>query len=94
MKTFVDPETHKKLRLGSRGAEALLGRVRDYVEERKQAGVSEVSLCPTKLLAGAKFTCSACVQRFEFDGGDQEAFITSIKEHGRSHGVCQILPVL
>jgi hypothetical protein len=94
MKVFTDPITGKKFQLGSRGVDALNERVSTYVEERKQAGVNEVTLAPSKMETGAAYRCSSCNQDFVFGGEDQEAFINGIKEHGRSHGVCQILPVL
>lgn len=94
MKVFTDPITKKKFQLGSRGVDALNERVSAYVEERKQAGVNEVTLAPNNMEVGATYRCSSCNQDFVFDGDDQENFINTIKEHGRSHGVCQILPVM
>ena len=94
MKTFVDPITGKKFQLGKLGVDPLLERVKDYVAGRKEEGVTEVSLAPAKMDVGDTYQCSACNQEFVFNGDDQENFINTIKEHGRSHGVCQIMPVL
>lgn len=94
MKQFKDPITGKKFQLGARGAEALLGRIRAYVVDREAAGVGEVSLEPSKMDAGATFKCSACQEEFVYGGDDQATFTESIKQHGRAHGTCEILPVL
>lgn len=94
MKQFKDPITGKTFKIGKLGVDPLLERVKDYVAGREEAGVSEVSLEPSKMDAGATFKCSACQEEFVYGGDDQPTFIESIKQHGRAHGVCQILPVL
>lgn len=94
MKTFVDQATGKKFVLGSRGFDALSKRVASYVETLKENGVGEAAIHPNNIPKGATFECSACDQKFVFDGDDQDAFVESIKVHGRGHGQCQITPVL
>ena len=94
MKQFKDETTGRKFQLGSRGPEALLSRVRDYVDSRREAGVNEVSLAPVKMEKGSQYECSACNHIFTYDGDDYDAFIDEIKQHGRNHGQCSILPVL
>ena len=93
MKQFKDPITGKMFKVGKLGVDPLLERVKDYVAGREESGVSEVGLVPNKMEAGDTYRCS-CGQEFEFDGGNQDTFVGVIKEHGRSHGKCEILPVL
>ena len=94
MKTFVDQETGKKFQLGSRGVGALTQRVMDYAADRKDDGVGELVIRPKEFKAGDRFKCDSCTTVFEFAGGDQDEFLQSIMEHGRAHGVCQIMPII
>jgi hypothetical protein len=94
MKTLVDRETGKKFRLGSKGVGALTQRVMDYAAGRRDDGVNELVIRPKEFKAGDKFKCDSCTKVFEFAGGDQDEFLQSIMEHGRGHGVCQIMPII
>lgn len=90
-----DATTGKTFALGNSGLNSMTERIREYAQGQNRAsGVRSVELLPKVLKAGTKFKCSACDATFTYKkGGDVDAFYNSIREHGRGHGACEILPV-
>jgi len=90
-----DASTGKTFALGNSGIKPLTERIREYAQAQNAAsGVRCVEVLPKSLKPGMKFKCSACNETFTYKkGGDVDAFYNSIREHGRGHGACEILPI-